>query len=189
MSLISVLISYSQSDFQAAAGKTREADGGGFGAEAVQQVLLPLSAVEPLLKVFNVYEFPMLSMSAVNSGLLAVQGLPREKLEGLLASHFTQYPMSLDDFLIFVVPGPVLAGDMKRDAEKYGVVLKQLRISHPEIAWYQPKEFDAFMQSEEGWLKLLEIQEQNGRAISLNKLLDVSTAKTPKGERGKTASD
>lgn len=187
--LVCVMISYGQSNPGVASAKRGNAEKGGGGSEVVQQVLVPISAAEPLLNAFNLYRLPTLSISSYNSHMLAVQGLPTEKLEGLLSEHFGANPMSLDDYLSYVLPGPVLAGDEKMDIEKYDLALKQFQLIHPEVLWYQPKEVGAMLHSEGGIHKLMKLQEQSNHAFSLQKLLYKPSSESPNMEPVKIASD
>jgi hypothetical protein len=187
--LVCVLISYGQSNPSVASAKRGNVEKGEGGSEVVQQVLVPISAAEPLLNAFNLNKFPMLSMSSFNSHMLVVQGLPAEKLEGLLSEHLSANPMSFDDYLSYVLPGPVLSGDEKMDIEKYDLALKQFQLSHPEVLWYQPKEVDAMLQSEGGIHKLMKLQEKRNRAVSLQTLLYKPSSVSPLMDPVKMATD
>jgi hypothetical protein len=180
-----VLNSYGQTGAGSASSKNQKASGSNSVPEEIRTILLPVSAVEPLLKAFSLNEFPMFAISAVNSGLLAVQGLPLAKLEVLLANTLAQNPMSTEDYLRYVLPAPVLTGDTELDVEKYDSALKLFQLIHPEIAWYQPKEIIGIMHSEGSSLKLLELQQTSGRAISLQKILQVRDTETISSEPDK----
>ena len=180
-----VLNSYGQTGAGSASSKNQQASGSNSVPEEIRTILLPVSAVDPLLKVFSLNEFPMFAISAVNSGLLAVQGLPLAKLEVLLAKPLAQNPMSTEDYLRFVLPAPVLTGDTKLDVEKYDSALKLFQLIHPEIAWYQPNYIIEIMHSEGGARKLFELQQQGGRAISLDTILKVPENVTPSSEPDK----
>ncbi len=175
--LVFVFTSYGQTDPSVAPAKHRQANGGGSGSEEFHWILLPVSAANPLLQAFNLHEFPTFAISAVNDGLLAVQGLPLKKIEGM-AEYFAQNPMSTEDYLRFVLPAPVLTGEMELDVEKYDSVLKLFQLIHPEIAWYQPKEIIGIMHSEGASRRLLELQQASGRAISLQNILKVRDTET-----------
>jgi hypothetical protein len=168
-----VLNSYGQTGAGNASSKNQKASGSNSVPEEIRTILLPVSAVEPLLKAFSLNEFPMFAISAVNNGLLAVQGLPLAKLEVLLANALAQNPMSSEDYLRYVLPAPVLTGDTELDVEKYDSALKLFQLIHPEITWYQPGELVAILQTEGGARKLFEMQRQSGRAISLDTILKV----------------
>lgn len=180
-----VLNSFGQTGAGNASSKNQQASGSKTVSEETRSVLLPLSAAEPLLKAFSLNEFPMFAISAVNSGLLAVQGLPLQKLEGILAAPLAQNPMSTEDYLRYVLPAPVLTGDTELDVEKYDSALKLFQLHHPEIAWYQPKEIIGILHSDGGIRKLFEMQQQGGRAIALQKILKVPDTEVPKSDPDK----
>jgi hypothetical protein len=174
-----VLNSYGQSGAGSASSKNQKASGFNSVPEEIRTILLPVPAVEPLLKALSLNEFPMFAISAVNSGLLAVQGLPLAKLEVLLANTLAQNPMSTEDYLRYVLPAPVLTGDTELDVEKYDSALKLFQLIHPETAWYQPNELTAILQAEGGFRKIFELQQQGGRAITLEPILKVPENATP----------
>ncbi|MFM7233370.1 MAG: hypothetical protein ACKOZM_02190, partial [Flavobacteriales bacterium] len=153
-----VLTSYGQTGAGNAVSKNQQASGSNSVSEETRSVLLPLSAAEPLLKAFSLSDFPMITISAVNSGLLSVQGLPLAKLENLLANTLTQNPMSTEDYLRYVLPAPVLTGDEELDVGKYDSALKLFQLNHPETAWYQSSELVAMLQTGGGVRKLFEMQ-------------------------------
>jgi len=130
---------------------------------------LPVSVTKNLLQSFSINDLPNLCVASVNSHVMEVSGLPKEKLEGLFSEYFADYQnrMSTEDYLRFVLPGPGITGDEKLDTERYFSVLKQFRLRFPETAWYQPKEVVPLLTSLDGAAQLMKMQLSYNHSLTL----------------------
>lgn len=140
------------------------------GGESIAVVTkLPVTVTKTLLQAFSLSDVPTLSLSSINSQIMEVSGLPKEKLAGLFSDYFANYQnrMSSEDYLKYVLPGPGISGDEKLDAERYYNVLKQFRLRFPETLWYQPKDLEPMFSSLEGASELMKMQVLANHSITL----------------------
>ncbi|MFM7105751.1 MAG: hypothetical protein ACKOW8_09550 [Flavobacteriales bacterium] len=150
-------------------GQSDKSGKGPGGESALMVTRLPVSVTKNVLQSFNLNDFPMLCVSLVNSHVMEVAGLPKEKLDVLLSGYFADYQnrMSTEDYLKYVLPGPGISGDEKLDTERYYNVLKQFRLRFPETAWYQPKEVVPLLTSLEGAAQLMKMQVAGNHSLLL----------------------
>jgi len=155
--------------------------------DEVMQCLLPAFALETLTRSFDLFELPNVSVSLVNEKMVLVQGLPLAKLEGLLQKELMARSLSLEEYLSFVVPGPILSGHSEKDVKSYRQVIESFEKYHPEVMWYQPREWSDLKNSNEGISRLIEIQRNAKHSSELGQLIIKANSSDLKSEPDKAA--
>jgi len=131
-----------------------------------QSVILPVIVAQHLESVYHFSQEPGVQIYARNVGAVEVFGFPYlEKLERMILEYVASRPMEPDEYIRFMLPGPIILGDNKKDAMHYEASLKLYFLAHPEVRWSAPSGVLGMFDDPNGYAKLVEIQFNGGNYV------------------------
>ncbi|MFM7725708.1 MAG: hypothetical protein ACKO7B_03330 [Flavobacteriales bacterium] len=137
--------------------------------EVAKSVILPAAVAQQLNATFRFSEEPGVQMFARNAGALEIMGFPyADKLDRMIIDYVSSRPMEPDEYIRFMLPGPVILGDNKKEALHYEASLKLFFQAHPEVRLAAPSGVLAMFDDPNGYMKLVELQVQNGNYIGFS---------------------
>ena len=135
-------------------------------AAAKGSIILSSEVALQLNRTFDFITDPNVRMLARNAGSVEITGFPyMEKLQRLVTEYCTTRPMQPDDYIRFMLPGPIIYGDNKMDAKRYEEALKVYFDAHPEVRWAAPQGVMSMLEGTDGYLKVIDLQVNSGNYV------------------------
>ena len=129
-------------------------------------IILSSEVALQLNRTFNFIADPGVRMLARNAGSVEITGFTyMEKLQRLVTEYSTTRPMQPDDYIRFMLPGPIIYGDNKMDAKRYEEALKVYFDAHPEVRWAAPQGVMSMLEGTNGYLKVIDLQINSGNYV------------------------
>lgn len=152
-----------------AQSKSQKNDAAGTVVEqAGRSVILPMSTVKHLNDIFNFSTDASLTLVMRNAGAIEIFGIQyAEKVTRLASDFLSTRPLSNEDYLRYVLPGPIITGDLKNDSRHYELALRLFFELHPEARAFAPAELAAMLTTSDGVSKLMEMQVAAGMSMEL----------------------